>query len=401
MSHDDLKERARAAAIAAFGDSWQVDSWAIAPGRIELIGNHVDYNGGPVLAAAIDRVIALGAGAIDDTISIAVVAPDATDEVGICQPATLGDWQAGPDDQGPIVYVKGVVASLLQRSIPIRLGVGIAYAGDIPPGFGMSSSAAFCLATILALTADDLPATEMVAIAREAEHRAGAMVGAMDQSASVAGNVIVFDGTDNSFATLVPDLGDLAFAVASSGVDRSLRTSSYGRRVQESGAALAAINAHCRFQLRQLAEAADHWDELEPQLPQIMDETLARRVRHVATESLRVRQAEAAVRANNWVAFGQLMNASGRSSAGDYEISHPIVEELVTTVHELDGVLGARMMGGGEGGPALILLRKDAASAIASRLEATFYARHPLDRPRYGGFQLCEFGPGAHREPVA
>jgi galactokinase len=240
----------------------------------------------------------------------------------------------------------------------------------------MSSSAALCLATILALTVDEIDPREMVAIAREAEHRAGSPVGAMDQSASVAGNVIVFDGRDNSYEQITPDLGDLVFAVADSGVDRSLRTSSYGARVEE-------------------AEEA-HWESVKESLSDLLSETLVKRVRHVVTETLRVREAEGAVRSGGWERFGTLMNESGDSSANDYEISHPTVEKLVATIRQQDGVLGARMMGGGEGGPALVLLRHDAVEAVSRALDATFYADHPVTNPE--PFQVCSFGPGAHRE---
>lgn len=239
--HDDLRSRAESAGRDAFGPGWSPDGWSVAPGRIELIGNHIDYNGGPVLAAAIDRVLVMAAGPIDDPRSIALVAPDTGESVTSFPPMTLGEWHATMEDHGPVVYVKGIVAALASRDIPFRSGVGLAVAGNIPPGFGMSSSAAFCLATILALTADDIDPYEMVSIARDAEHRAGSPVGAMDQSASVAGYLIRFDGRDNSFERIEPDLGDLVFAVADSGVDRSLRTSSYGTRVQEAEDARRAL----------------------------------------------------------------------------------------------------------------------------------------------------------------
>src|SRR5690606_6612631 len=205
IMHDELKTKVARHGTEAFGPAWQPDGWTIAPGRIELIGNHIDYNGGPVLAAAIDRVIVMATGPIDDPRQIALAAPDATEEIARFAPLEIGDWRSSQGDEGPIVYVKGIVAALLARKIPIRTGVGLAAAGNIPPGFGMSSSAALCLATILALTVDEIEPYEMVAIAREAEHRAGSPVGAMDQSASVAGNVILFDGRDNTYASIAPD----------------------------------------------------------------------------------------------------------------------------------------------------------------------------------------------------
>jgi galactokinase len=396
--HDELKDQAARHGREAFGASWRPDGWSIAPGRIELIGNHIDYNGGPVLAAAIDRVIAMASGPIDDPRQIALVAPDATTDVARFAPLEIGDWRSSQGDEGPIVYVKGIVAALLARRIPIRTGVGLAAAGNIPPGFGMSSSAALCLATILALTVDEIDPYEMVAIAREAEHRAGSPVGAMDQSASVAGNVILFDGRDNTYASIAPDLDGYVFAVADSGVDRSLRTSSYGRRVEETEDARKRLAQAYDLYLPNLAALEPHWKDVEPTIDRHLPPVLARRVRHVVTETVRVRDAEDAARKGDWAAFGNLMNASGESSATDYEISHPIVEELVTLLRSQDGVVGARMMGGGEGGPALVLLQKDAVEPVRATLEASFYADHPVKGAE--PFQVCSFGPGAHREPV-
>ena len=394
----DLMRRATQAARDTVGASWRAERWSVAPGRIELVGNHVDYNGGPVLAGAIDRVIVAGRGPGPDAGRITVVAPDVTSEADAFDPTAIGDWHAGPADVGPGAYLRGLVAALAARRIPIRNGMALAVAGDIPPGFGMSSSAALCIATLLLLTDAELSPQAMVAIAREAEHRAGSPVGAMDQSASVAGGVILFDGRDASYTPITPELGEHVFAVVDSGVDRSLRSSSYPRRVQESHDAAKAIAEVLGQPIQALAEVPwETWTAQEATIRARLGETLYRRARHVITEVHRVRQAEAAMRRGDWPTFGRLMNASGASSANDYEISHPRVEELVAALRLQDGVLGARMMGGGEGGPALALLHRDAVEAVSAAVERDYFARYPIRRsgPRV---QVCVFGPGAHRE---
>jgi len=391
----ELKDRARHAAKQAFGEDWQADGWAVAPGRIELIGNHIDYNGGPVLAGAIDRVLVIGTGPLESLREIAMVAADVSDTPVAFDPLKLGDWHASDRDHGPVVYIKGVVAALSARGIPFRTGVSLAIAGDIPRGFGVSSSAALCVATILALTIDTIAPLEMVAIAREAEHRAGSPVGAMDQSASVAGDVILFHGQGNAFERMTPDLGEHVFALASSGVDRSLRVSRYGERVRESAAALHIINETFGFNLPNLAAFSPFWEEHEVILPSRLDATLFRRLRHVVTETRRVQDAVVALTTGDLDRFGLLMNASGISSARDYDISHPEVETLVQLLRNTDVVLGARMMGGGEGGPALALIRTDAVDKVAEKLARDFYATRSISGP---SFQVCTFGPGAHRE---
>lgn len=398
MSHDALKQRAASAARRAYGQQWTPDGWTIAPGRIELIGNHIDYNGGPVLAGAIDRVLVIGTGPAPTAREITLMAADVSRKPVLVDPMTLGDWHATPRDRGPVVYVKGIVAALASRGIPFRTGVTLAAAGDIPRGFGVSSSAAFCVATILALTIDEIAPRDLVAIAREAEHRAGSPVGAMDQSASVAGEVILFDGADNSFTRITPDLGDHVFAIAGSGIDRSLRRSSYATRVQETETSRERIEQAYGLHLPSLAALEPQWDRIAPTLREHLDATLVRRVRHVVTEVRRVREAVSCIERGAWSRFGELMNASGESSARDYQISHPVVEELVAVLRRQDGVLGARMMGGGEGGPALALLHRDAANDVEAALQRDFYAARRISQKNGAPFQLCTFGPGAHRE---
>lgn len=398
MAHDRLKKRAHRAGTRAYGEAWQIDGWTVAPGRIELIGNHTDYNGGPVLAGAIDRVMVMATGRIDDAGAIGIAAADVRAKSTRCYPAELLDWRSSPKERGPIVYIKGIVAALMTRGIPVRTGVGLAISGDIPPGFGMSSSAALCLAGILALTADDIEPYEMVAIAREAEHRAGAMVGAMDQSASLAGGVIRFDGRDNTYQKIEPHLRNYVFAVADSGVKRSLRTSAYGTRVKEAAEAATLINKAYGLNLPHLAALVPHWGNVEPDISDHLPDHLIGRARHIVTETLRVDAAEEAVRNEDWIRFGQLMDESGASSAGDYDISHPVVEELVAHIRAQGGVIGARMMGGGNGGPALVLLEQDAVESVRESL-GSFYQKHPI-RNQERAFYTCSFGPGAHRESV-
>jgi galactokinase len=191
-------------------------------------------------------------------------------------------------------------------------------------------------------------------------------------------------------------LGNLVFAVAHSGVDHALSASSYPVRVAESQEALGLIRQQVDPGLSSLAAITpDQWQQIESTgfLPPV----LHRRVRHVVGEQQRVMQGVEAVATNDWQAFGDLMTQSGHSSATDYDISHPVVEELVATLNALPGVLGARMMGGGEGGPALALLDGAAASDIHAALDRDFYIRHPVDAAG-GAFQICRFGPGASVE---
>jgi galactokinase len=377
----------------AFGETWTPERLAIAPGRLELLGNHIDYSGGFVLAGAIDRVVAIGSsgGAGPGTIEIALgLNPEPATTLDL---AGIVDWHAEGHQATPADYLRGVVAALKARDFRVTDGLRLAVAGNVPIGFGMSSSAALCVALVLSL-AEHRPADrDIVLIAQEAEHRAGSPVGAMDQSASVAGEVILFNGTDVSWQSLHPDLGNHVFAVAHSGVDHALSTSSYPTRVAEANEALGLIHRNLDPLVKNLASVdLDHLTAIEAS--DWMNATLKRRVRHVVTEGQRVAEGVTAVTESDWTAFGNLMIESGRSSAVDYEISHPVVEELVALLNAMPSVLGARMMGGGEGGPALALIDRDATDSIRQDLESGFYRNHPINQPG-GAFQVCSFGPGA------
>jgi galactokinase len=389
-------ERARAHGQRAFGPEWRPERAAIAPGRIELLGNHVDYNGGPVLAAAIDRFIAVVAtnepGA-DPAVAVAVA--DAPDEsTATLNAAELRDWRNPAPPPASLDYVRGLLAALGERpSLTPRLPAAIAVAGDIPIGFGVSSSAALCVGLGLALAEGFRAPADLVLLAQEAEHRAGTPCGTMDQSASVAGGVIAFDAARLGVEHLAPDLGDLVFVVADSGVERSLSTSSYPRRVEESRQALDIARIAIDPELPHLAAlGAEQLDELIEF--GLLPAPLASRVRHVVEETARVEAGRAAMLAGDWAEFGRLMTASGRSSATLYEISHPRVEALVAAALGVEGVLGARMMGGGEGGTALILLPRDRVSALERTLRDGYYRKHGMaERP--GLIHPCAFAPGA------
>ncbi|HEU0163877.1 MAG TPA: galactokinase family protein, partial [Thermomicrobiales bacterium] len=323
---EELKTQAIATARTAFGESWTPSRWAIGPGRLELLGNHVDYNGGLVLAGAIDRAVMIGISETGSPDKVEFITPDISSGRWEIDLDTIGDWHAAPGESGTEAYARGVAASLLGRGIAICDELQLSIVGNVPLGFGMSSSAGLCVSLVLALAADTPSDRDIVLIAQDGEHRAGAPVGAMDQSASVAGGIIIFDGADISFRRILPDLGDYVFAVADSGVDHSNATSSYPARVQESRAALEILRERLDPDLASLgAITPEQWSEVESSGDRWLDQTLLERTRHVVTEMARVREGIGAVKTADWSRFGQLMNASGRSSAIDYAISHPRV----------------------------------------------------------------------------
>jgi galactokinase len=395
------KERALVIGREVFGSGWRPDRIALAPGRLELLGNHVDYNGGAVLAAAIDRtVVVAAASGGSNRAGIDVVMADTPDrDRALLRPQDLVDWRNPNPPPAALDYVRGAVAAALVRpGVRIPARARLAVAGDVPIGFGLSSSAALCVALTLALHDPRPDDRELILRAQEAEHRAGTPCGTLDQSASVGGGVIRYDGTTLDNRRLEPDLGDLVFAVADSGVNRSLGASSYPKRVAESAEALAVARRllHRDFPNLAAVGTAD-LAQLERQNPDQLSPLLLKRIRHVVTETARVEQGIRAMTTGDWPAFGRLMTASGRSSALDYEISHPRVEELVAEALSLPGVLGARMMGGGEGGTALILLPRSLVPVLTDRLARGYYTRHALADASHR-VHVFGFSPGARIE---
>ena len=395
-----LEERARHAGRRAFGTGWQPTRIAIAPGRVELIGNHTDYNGGPVLCAAIDRWIVILADDDSATEDIRLIGADISrDEGRRINPRTSDDWHAAAGAHDVADYVQGAVAAIGARpGMTVQSGTRMAIAGDVPLGFGLSSSAALCVATTLVIGAPQPTPRELVLLAQEAEHRAGTPCGRMDQSASVHGGVIRFDGRTTESERRSPHLGNLVFAVMDSGVSRALSDSAYPVRVQEAAAACIAASSVLRKPISGLAEITPN-DLQELERSPAIEATLLQRIRHIVTETERVNLADVALQAADWEAFGALMDASGRSSATDYAISHPRVEQLVAEARAVPGVLGARMMGGGEGGAAICLLPRESLPQLEATLSAGYFREFGM-AGRSGLVQPCAFSEGATLQRV-
>lgn len=403
MSTDAPEQLARLSLVgrARFGASWSAAEAFQAPGRIELIGNHLDYNGGPVLAAAIDRGITAGVSHNARPGIIRVVFADLDEtKVHVLSAPWADDWQSAATRPQAVDYLRGVVTALTRRGLAVRDGVDLVVTGNLPHGIGISSSAALCVVLTLALVVERPHAEELVLIAQEAEHRVGSPCGTMDQAASVAGGLIRYDGASGAVAPVESHLGDHSLIVVNSGVVRTLAASAYPERVREANRALRLLQDAWRPQLTALA--AIEIDSLQDVLEILADRdepTLVKRVRHIVTETDRVNRAIAAIADPDWRLVGRLMHESGQSSAQDYEISHPAVEQIVSICMNQPGVLGARMMGGGQGGSALVLVASGAVTALVERLQVEYFGKL-RDRPPLLRTVTCRFAAGAGIVPL-
>ncbi|MGT2425445.1 galactokinase [Amnibacterium kyonggiense] len=340
-----------------------------APGRVNLIGEHTDYNDGFVLPFAIDRATTVALAPRDDdrvrlvsTFDGALVESD----LGAVDRRDFAGWSA---------YPLGVAWAIGERHAGAeRRGFDVAVDSDVPVGAGLSSSAAIEMAVAVALNdvwGLGLDRAELARIGQRAENIAvGAPTGIMDQSASVFGeaDAAVFLDCRTLDVQQVPlgfDAAGLVLLVVDTKVEHQHSTGGYRDRRDacERGAAAMGVPA-----LRDVTV-----DDL-PRAQELLDDVTFRRVRHVVTEDARVLESVAALRSGDLARFGALMDASHVSMRDDFEISVPQLDAVVATA-QAAGAVGARMTGGGFGGCAIALVRADAAAALAVDVLRVFAAR--------------------------
>ncbi len=306
-------------------------SAARGPGRVNLIGDHTDYNGGLAMPVAIDlgtdvvftpttaRTVTLYSTAFDAPAVIPLdIEPDA-DMLPEWEPA----WARAP-------------AALVALCRPDVGGVG-RITSSLPIGAGLSSSAALCVA-LAHVFGDPGPVRSAAAMCQQVETLAGVPIGPMDPlvcTGAIAGHAMLIDFAGPSF-THVPVPGDAEIVVVDSGVHRALRRTPYGARVAECEAAAVTIGP--------LGAAT------EADVEGIRDRLLQRRVRHVVTECARVRRFAEALRDDDLAGAGALMAESHASLRDDFEVSIDPLDRLVDRLSAIPGVYGARLTGAGFGG---------------------------------------------------
>jgi galactokinase len=373
MQSDEL----RAAFAARFGYPCRVV--ARAPGRVNLIGEHTDYNEGFVLPIATPRAtwVAVAAPAADSARSrepkAMVRACSATlDDLQVWQP---GNWrQAGAPHWTS--YIAGVAELLRGRGVPLN-GFDLLVDSDLPIGAGLSSSAALSVATALALAAlarTPLNRQDLAPLCRAAEHQfARVPCGVMDQYASLfctEGHALLLDCRDLRFRQVPLSLTQHTFLVVNSGVKHELASSEYARRQEQCAAAVAhfrQIDPAVRA-LRDISEAQVAAEASR------MPEVVAARARHVTSENRRTLAAAEALEKGDLVRFGRLMYESHLSLQLDYEVSCAELDSLVEILAGLPGVLGARMTGGGFGGSVVALVRTETIDRVKSELSQRYDA---------------------------
>jgi galactokinase len=334
-----------------------------APGRVNLIGEHTDYNDGFVMPAALDfATLVAGAPRADRKVRVYSLFMDETREFDLDRPAASGrhDWSD---------YVFGVAASLEEGGFRLP-GADLIVWSDVPLGAGLSSSAALEVSVAHALTfAAGLPFEPVAAakIAQRAENEfVGMRCGIMDQyiaACGVAGNALLIDCRSLE-SRPVPIAASLRLVIANSNVRHQHAGGEYNDRRAACEEGVRLLKAHLGpiTALRDVAVAdLERWRRALPDL-------VYRRCRHIVTENARVLEAERALKAGDFRACGAAMNASQVSMRDDFAITCPEIDFLADFAQGIQGVYGSRMTGGGFGGCTVSLVEADAVETLTKRL---------------------------------
>jgi galactokinase len=342
-----------------------------APGRVNLIGEHTDYNGGFVLPMAIDRSTLVAAAAREDRlVNVHSINREESFTFDLDHPGEprRGLW---------LDYVEGVARALESRGVRLR-GADLMLVSDVPEGAGLSSSAALEVSVGLALVKVSGAEVDRVTLAlagQQAEHTyVGTMCGIMDQFVAALGregHALLIDCRTLEASPVPLDTSRVCVAIMDTNVKHELSGSEYNvRRAEcEEGVRLLRRFLPGIEQLRDVS--VEEFEHFAPELPEVV----RRRCRHVVTEDARTLAAADALRRGRLEEVGRLMRLSHESLRDDYEVSCPELDLLAETAWGVEGVLGSRMTGGGFGGSTVSLVRRERLAEFRAALEAPYAAR--------------------------
>lgn len=347
------------------------------PGRVNLMGAHLDYNGGLVMPTAIDRGTFLALRARPDrrVRLLSTLGGDCVEfELDDLPPKRVGQW---------FDYPVGVLQALGGSARSRGMGFDVLFGGNLPVAAGLSSSASINVGLAMALDGLwglDRGPEGVVRTALEAERSyVGVQCGIMDPYAvglAKPGHLLCLDCSDASYEHLPFDSERLVIAVADTGVRRELAQSAFNERVEQCARAFGILGPLCPGAEVLCDVPLEVLDGVEGDL----DPVLGRRARHVIEETERTKRARLGLREGRVDELGRGMFAAHRSLRDLYEVSVPELDTLVSVAESTEGVLGSRLTGAGFGGCAVFLLERDAAPELEARLRSTFgghYGREP------------------------
>ena len=362
------------------------------PGRVNLIGEHTDYNGGHVFPCALTMgTYALVRKRDDNKMNFVSLNFNNAEVTTVELPE-----RSYQKKNGWANYLIGVVWAFLGKGYKIDKGFDLAMLGNIPSGAGLSSSASIevLMGTALKYMYDiDIDMVEIAKIGQTSENQFNGMnCGIMDQFAVAMGkkdNAIFLDTADLSYEYAPVKLKDAKVLITNSHVKHSLVDSAYNDRRNESTAALKALQT--KLNISGLGDLTE--EEFEENQYLITDEVQKKRAKHAVYENQRTIKAVNALKNNDIETFGKLMNASHISLRDDYEVSCPEVDKLVEIAWNIPGVIGSRITGGGFGGCTVSIVKNDAIENFRKEVISKYKEATGIDAEIYE----AEIGDGAGR----
>ncbi len=362
-----------------FGKPDQNPSIYFAPGRVNLIGEHTDYNGGFVLPCALQYGTYLIIRPITEP-KIRLVSTNMDYQTEI----SLTDDIIRIEDQW-VNYPLGVVDQFLKHDVPIG-GMELLFSGDIPSNAGLSSSASIEMVTAFALndlTGSNFSMIDLIKLSQKAENQfVGVNCGIMDQFAVGMGEKdhAIFLNCRTLENKMVPfRLDGISMVVANTNKQRGLADSKYNERVAECQLAVTYLSD--LFDISQLSEISFmQFYKIQDQIP---DEVIRRRARHVISENQRVLNSVACLWNNNILEFGALMNASHESLRDNYEVTGFELDTLVAEAQKIPGVIGSRMTGAGFGGCTVSLVMNESLDQFVGEVGKRYNQKTGLNADFY------------------
>lgn len=373
LAQEDVIEKLKALADeAGFGAP---EIFGAAPGRVNVIGEHIDYNGGLVLPAAIDRYVHIALRRRDDK-QVRLVSAQA--------PGDVVEFEVSedlkPEGKSWGNYIKGVVVGLLKAGFEVP-GFEAAVTSSVPVGGGLSSSAALEAVfgkTLLTVTgkAEAMSDIDLARLCQKAEHDfAGVPCGLMDQAAVILceeGKLLMLDCVDDSFQHAPFEDPDWSLLIINTCVSHELSDGGYAVRRDGCHAAAKILGVET---LREVDPS-----ELDEVLknPEFTEE-MVRYVRHAVTEIARTLEAVEALGEKDYAKAGELLNASHASLRDDYRVSCPELDFIADLAQSQEGVAGCRMTGGGFGGSAIALVRGENVAGLTALIEEKYQERFGIE----------------------
>jgi len=385
---DTIKKKMLHRFREVFGDDQGVKVF-FAPGRVNLIGEHTDYNGGHVFPCAL-TIGTYGAARKRSDRKLCFYSMN-FEEKGMIS-SSIDEFHPG-EKVGWTAYPKGVMWAFAQRGMEMSCGMDLLLFGNIPNGSGLSSSA-----SVEVLTGDilrefygfEVSNKDLALIGQYSENTYNLVnCGIMDQFAIAMGkkdHAIFLDTADLSYEYAPVQLKGMKLVISCSNKKRGLGDSKYNERRSECETALARLQKVVNIgSLGELTE-----EEFEKYKDAIGDEVLIRRARHAVTENRRTLQAVSALKAGELEKFGHLMNASHRSLKEDYEVTGKELDTLVEEAWKIPGVIGSRMTGAGFGGCSVSIVKEEAVPSFIENVGGAYRRRIGYN----ADFYVVEIGDG-------